>query len=145
MRRQPVYADQDISTMAAKSDADIMGSHGGRAGWFRVASGFSAFAAIGISYQAWSIARPSPTAIVAYPPYLAGSLVLGALLLATSSYLAVRQSRIAGLFLVFGYTIPAAALYVQQGSVMPPNVLLIVSMLALILATRRSVVADPAA
>jgi hypothetical protein len=132
-----------MSEIASQSDAD---SHGGRAGWFRVACGFSALATIGISYQAWSIARPSATATVTYPPSLAGPLALGAILFAAASFLAMRHRPSAGLFLLLGYLIPAIALYVLQGIVVPPSLLLVASMIALILATRRrAAIRDPAA
>jgi hypothetical protein len=111
--------------------------HGGRAGWFRVACGFSVLAAIGMSYQSWSVARPSVTAIVSYPSWLAGPLALGALCLAWASFLAIRRRQTAALFLVLGYVIPAVALYASQGILVPPSFLLIASMLALIVATRR--------
>jgi hypothetical protein len=131
---------------APPSEAEPAAAHGGRAGWFRVASGFSALAAFGISVQAWSVARPSATATVFYPRWLAGPLVLGALFLAWASFLAMRRRPSAALFLVLGYVIPAVALYAMQGLFVPPSLLLIASMLALIPATgRRHAVSGPEA
>jgi hypothetical protein len=146
--RQPAgelgrYAATTLSDMngtvedAPPHEQEQVAPHGGRAGWFRVACGFSALAAIGMSYQSWSVARPSVAATVFYPSWLAGPLVLGALCLAWASFLAIRRRRSAGLFLVLGYVIPAVALYALQGILVPPSLLLIASMLALIVATRR--------
>lgn len=132
MQRQPTSDPQDILDMPVHSDADVGGSHGGRAGWFRVACGFSALAAIGVSHQA----------IVSYPRSLAGPLVLGAIFLAKASCLALQQRRSAGLFLLLGYVISGVALNVLQGSVMPPSFLIIASVIALVLATRRGAITD---
>jgi peptidoglycan/LPS O-acetylase OafA/YrhL len=123
---------------ASQPDAEISPPHGGRAGWFRIACGFSALATVGISYQAWSIVHPSATTIATYSPSLAVPLILGAVLLAVASFLAIRHRRSAGLFLLLGYLLPALALYLLQGIVVPPSLLLVASMISLILATRRS-------
>lgn len=131
---------------APPHDAEPAVSHGGRTGWFRVACGFSALAAIGISYQSWSVAHASARASVVYPPLLAAPLALGALFFAGASLLAMRRRRSAGLFLLLGYAIPAVALYARLGIVVPPSLLVIASMLALVLATRRRhAITDPAA
>jgi hypothetical protein len=122
---------------APPQEQEQVAPHGGRAGWFRVACGFSALAGIGMSYQSLSVARPAVTATVVYPSWLAGPLALGALCLAWASFLAIRGRRSAGLFLVLGYVVPAVALYASQGMVVPPSLLVIASMLALIAATRR--------
>ena len=112
-------------------------SHGGRAGWFRVAFGFSALATLDMGYQAWSIAQPSATATVIYPGRLAWPLAVGAVLFAAASLFALQRRARAALCLLLGYFIPAVAVYAIQGVVIPPSVLLVVSMLALIVATRR--------
>lgn len=72
-------------------DGTPRSTHGGRAGWFRVACGFSALAAFALGYQSFSTARPSANTSVLYPPSLAGALAVGALLLATASVLASRH------------------------------------------------------
>lgn len=126
-----------IDERTPEPDAEMMASHGGRAGWFRVACGFSALAAIGMGYQSWSIAHPSAAAIVSYPPLLAGPLAVGAVFFAWASFLAMRRRPRAGFFLLLGYVIPAVTLYAVRDMVVPPSLLLIVSMFALILATRR--------
>jgi hypothetical protein len=125
---------------ASQPDAEISTPHGGRAGWFRISCGFSALATVGVSYQAWSIVHPSATAIVTLSPSLTVPLVLGAVLLAVASFLAIRHRRIAGLFLLLGYLLPTLALYLLQGIVVPPSLLLVASMIALILATRRTAI-----
>ena len=118
--------------------------HGGRAGWFRVAAGFSALAAVGSGYQAWSIVHPRADAVVHYAPSLAAVIALGSVLFASASLLALHHRTIAGLCLLVGYAIPAVTFYAQQASVMPPSFPLVVSMLALMFANvRRSTVHDP--
>jgi hypothetical protein len=120
--------------------------HGGRAGWFRVAAGFSAFAALGAAAQAWSMSHPSAHAVVFDAPSLGAAIGVGAALFAGASVLAMRGRAIAGLCLLMGYAIPAGTLYAQQATIMPPSVLVVVSMFALIMATRRTAAgADPAA
>jgi len=117
---------------------------GGRAGWFRVAAGFSAFAALGAAYQAWSVSHSSGDAVVFYGPPLGAAIGVGAALFAGASILAMRHRAIAGLCLVIGYAIPAGILYAQQATIMPPSLLTVVSMFALIMATQRTAaVNDP--
>ena len=121
----------------APANATRETSHGRRAGWFRVASGFSALAAIGMCYQSFRIARPSADAVVSYPPAFGGALAVGALCVAWASFRSLRGHLRAGLYLVMGYLIPAATLYLRQNILMAPGLLLVGSMLALIIATRR--------
>jgi hypothetical protein len=123
-----------------------MKGRGGRAGWFRVAAGFSALSALGAAYQAWSVSHPSADAVVVYAPPLGAAVAVGAALFAAASVLAMQHRAIAGLCLLMGYAIPAGTLYAQQATIIPPSLLLVVSMMALIMATRRtSAVNDPAA
>jgi hypothetical protein len=127
-------------------DAKQPTARGGPAGWFRVAAGFSALAALGSGYQAWSVIRPSANAVVHYAPSLGAAIAVASALFASASLLAIRHRAIAGLCLLFGYAIPAATLYVQQATILPPSLLLVVSMLALMMAKlRRSAVENPAA
>jgi hypothetical protein len=119
---------------------------GGRAGWFRIASGFSALASLGGAYQAWSVSHPSADAVVFYAPPLGAAIGVGAALFAGASVLAMQHRAIAGLCLLIGYAIPAGTLYAQQATIIPPSPLIVVSMIALIMATRRTAaVSDPAA
>ena len=111
--------------------------HGGRGGWFRVACGFSALAAIVESYVAWSVARPPVATTVSHPSWLAGALAVGALCFACASFLAIRRRRSAALLLILGYAIHAVALHVWQDVFVGPDFLLIASMLALMVATHR--------
>jgi hypothetical protein len=121
-------------------------ARGGPAGWFRVAAGFSALAALGSGYQAWSVIRPSADAIMRYAPSFGAAIAVASVLFAGASLLAIRHRAIAGLGLLFGYAIPATTLYVQQATIAPPSLLLVVSMLALLMANlRRSAVENPAA
>jgi hypothetical protein len=127
-------------------DAEREPAHGGRAGWFRVACGFAILATIGLSDQAWSVARTSATDTIVYPSAIAALLAVGALLLAMSSVLAFRRRPMAGFFLLLGYLLPAIPLYVLQDVVVPPSLFLDASMIALILATgRRGAITHPAA
>jgi hypothetical protein len=97
-----------------------------------------------MAYQAWSVARPSLDATMVYSTSLVGPLALGALLLATASFLALRHRASAGLFVLLGYLIPAVTLYALQDIAVPPSLLLVISMTALILATRRrAAIVDP--
>ena len=119
---------------------------GGRAGWFRIAAGFSALAALGAAYQAWSVSHPSADAVVLYTPPVGAATGVGAALFAGASVLSMRHRAIAGLFLLIGYAIPAGILYAQQATLIPPSLLIVVSMIALIMATRRTTgVNDPVA
>jgi hypothetical protein len=119
---------------------------GERAGWFRIAAGFSALAALGGAYQAWSVSHPSADAVVVYAPPLGAAIGVGAALFAGASILAMRRQAIAGLCLLVGYAIPAGTLYAQQATIFPPSLLIVVSMFALIMATRRTAsINDPAA
>ena len=137
-----------MSTKASdlQAQAKDRGGHGGRAGWFRVAAGFSALAAVGSGYQAWSITYPAPDTVVHYAPSLAAAIALASILFASASLLAIRHRTIAGLCLLIGYAIPAIVFYAQQATVMPPSLPLVVSMLALLFAhVRRSAIHNPAA
>jgi len=119
---------------------------GGRAGWFRIAAGFSALAALGAAYQAWAVSHPSADAAVFYAPPLGAAIGVGAALFAGASILAMQRRGIAGLCLLLGYAIPAGTLYAQQATIIPPSLLVVVSMLALIIATRRiAAISEPAA
>lgn len=111
---------------------------GGRAGWFRIAAGFSVLAALGAAYQAWSVSHPSLDAVALYRPSLGAAIGVGAALFAGASVLALRHRAIAGLCLLVGYAIPAATLYAQQATIVAPSLLIVVSMLALIVASRRT-------
>jgi peptidoglycan/LPS O-acetylase OafA/YrhL len=110
----------------------------GQAGWFRIAAGFSAAAALGAAYQAWSVSHPSADAVVYYAPPLGVAIGVGAALFAGASVLAMRRRAIAGLCLLLGYAIPAGTLYAQQGTIIPPSLLIVLSVVALIMATRRT-------
>jgi hypothetical protein len=119
-------------------DAEIEIVHGGRAGWFRVASGFSALAAIEAGVQAWVVAHPPPSVTVTYSPFVPiVAVAVSAACFAGAAFLALRQRAVAGLLLLVGYAIPAVALFVLQDDVASPSILVIVSMIALIAATRR--------
>ena len=111
---------------------------GGRAGWFRIAAGFSALAALGAAYQAWSVIHPSADAVVFYAPSLGAAIGAGAAFFAGASVLAMRHRAMAGLCLLIGYAIPAATMYAQQATVIGPSLLIVVSMFALFVATRRT-------
>jgi hypothetical protein len=124
----------------------MMKDRGGRAGWFRIAAGFSALAALGAAYQAWSVSHPAADAVIVYAPPLGGAVGVGAALFAGASVLAMQRRRIAGLCLLVGYAIPAGTLYAQQATIIPPSLLVVVSLGALIMATRRPAgIGDPAA
>jgi hypothetical protein len=83
---------------------------------------------------------------VHYAPSLAGAIALASLLFASASMLAVRHRAKAGLCLLMGYAVPAVTLYAQEATVRPPSLLLVVSMLALMMASARgTAVHDPAA
>jgi hypothetical protein len=92
------------------------------------------------------VSHPSADAVVFYAPPLGAATGVGAALFASASVLAIRHRAIAGVCLLLGYAIPAGTLYAQQATLLPPSLLLVVSMLALIMATRRpSGITDPAA
>jgi len=74
---------------------------------------------------------------VTYPTLLAAALALGAVCFAGATFLALRRRAVAGLLLLVGYAIPAVTLFVLQDIIVPPGILVFVSMLALIVATRR--------
>lgn len=119
--------------------------HGGRSGWFRVASGFTALAAVEMGFATWSVAHPSATTVF-YSPSIAASLALGAICLAYASFLASRRRAVAGLFILPGYALPVIVVFAQQRIVVPPSVPLIIGMFALVMATRRPVpVTEPTA
>ena len=147
MQRQPAGGmDTDAGRYHTHMTNATIRARGGRAGGFRVAAGFSALAALGAAYQAWSVSHPSPNAVVFYAPSLAAAVGVGAALFAGASVLALQHRAVAGLCLLTGYVIPAATLYAQQATIIPPSLLIVVSMMALIIATRRtSTVNDPAA
>ena len=103
-------------------------------------------AALGAAYQAWAVSHPSADAVVVSAPSLARAVGLGAAFFVVAGVLALQHRAIAGVCLIVGYAIPAATLYAQQGTIIPPSLLLVVGMLALLMATRRSPrVHDPAA
>ena len=111
--------------------------HGGRAGWFRVAGGFSALAAVNVAVQAWHVARVPSAANIPHPWQLVLALGLGVAGFACASVFAVRERASAGAWLVLSYVVVAVALYVLTGVVAPPGLLLVACMIALIIATRR--------
>lgn len=115
-----------------------MTRQGGRAGWFRIAAGVSALAALGAAYQAWAVSHPSTDAVGFYAPPLGAAIGAGAFFCAAASVLAMRRRAIAGVSLLLGYAIPAGTFYAQQATILPPSLLIIVSMIALIMAMRRT-------
>jgi hypothetical protein len=108
---------------------------------FRAASALSALAAIGMGYQGWSVAYPSSHAVAFYPTPVAIALALGAFLFWCASILAARRQPSAGLFLLLGYAIPALTLYILQRMLVPPSLLAVGSILAVLLASFRQTVA----
>jgi hypothetical protein len=145
-RTQPTSLMDTVPSNGLPHHATPAARRGGRAGWFRVAAGFSALAAVGSGYQAWSVLHPSAGAVVHDAPSLGAAIGAASALFAAASLLAMRHRLAAGLCLLIGYAVPAATFYAQRGEIMPPSLLLTVSMLALMLAAlRRSAVGDAAA
>lgn len=105
-------------------------THGGVAGWYRVASGFSALAAIEVSIAAWAAlthvtgATPRPSVAVIV------SLATSGLLAATGALLAARHDARAGALMLASGVVTFA----MGGGV---SLLLLIGLLAMVAATAR--------
>lgn len=124
-------------SLASQVSEEPTRHHGGRAGWFRVAGGFSALLTLGSALEVWQAARPSTAAPGEYPSWFVALLLVATACFGWASLLALRQRQQAGLWLALGYFLPAIALYAAREVVAPPNGLLVVILLALIAAGPR--------